>query len=545
MGDSFRIACLQTPAFGLDEAVKAADYLLREVERAASLNPAPDLLLLPECAYPAYFLAPVQDQDIDSYLRDLGAPDTAAFCAALSERARRYGVAIAAGLALPGPGGLENGLVLWDRDGREVRRTAKMFLWHFDGCWFNPGQDVAIAEAAGVNLGLFICADGRLPEIPRLLALGGADLLLDATNWVTTGRDPKQLPNSQADYMMRVRAMENRVYVAAANKVGREADTIVYCGKSTVIGPDGRVLAVASTDQPEILVAEVPLEGGRLAGAGRYAPLDGVLDPLGARRPRAYPRLSLEEAHGITTDPYIAVAQVAEEDGASVDRLLADLEVFGAALVLLPEGRPGGPGLDFWLERSRQRGCYLLATGDSAMDGAIGGAVAKAAGGRRQRAAWLLLRGEVIHTWVKGHLSLDEADYVAGPAEPDLWEGPWGKVGVMQGGEGLLPEVARGLALAGADLILWPARHPGPTPELFARTRAAENRVFVAMANPAVAGGESLIATPDQAVAARTFPGARQAVGATLVLGISRHKELAPGTDALGGHRTSAFKRLA
>ena len=180
------------------------------------------------------------------------------------------------------------------------------------------------------------------------------------------------------------------------------------------------------------------------------------------------------------------------------------------------------------------------------MDGAIGGAVAKAAAaGRRQRAAWLLLRGEVIHTWIKGHLSLDEADYAAGPAEPDLWEGPWGKVGVIQGGEGLLPEVARSLALPGADLTLWPTRHPGPTPELFARTRAAENRVFVALANPAVPGAESLIATPDGAVAARTFPGAHQGVGASLVLDLSRHKELAPGTEALGGRRASAFDRLS
>lgn len=533
MAGTFRVACLQTPAFSLEQGREAAAYLLDQVSQAAALQPKPNLILLPECAYPAYFLAPLEGGDLDQCLRSQGAPDTSEFRAALSEAARRHRLAIAAGLALPGGGGLENALVLWDEEGREVARTAKLFLWHFDSCWFSPGRDVAVAQVAGVRVGLFICADGRLPEIPRLLALQGADLLLDATNWVTSGRTAAQLPNAQADYMMRVRAMENRVYLAAANKVGREADTVVYCGKSQVIGPDGTVLAQAGSADPQIIVADLPLAQHGLAGAHGTDLLGGTLDPVRGRRGGEYSRLGAAPARQRESDPYIAVAQVPTGgDDAAIGRLLANLETAGAALIVLPESPPGEANLDRWRRHSRRLGCYLLATGDGEGDG------------RRRRVAWLLLKGEVVHAWAKGHLGADEQGYDPGPAEPDLWHGPWGVVGVMQGGEGFLPEVARGLGLAGADLILWPARQAGPLPELFARTRAAENRVYLALANPAAPDAESLVVNPEGGIPARTFPGTEQGVGASLVLAAARHKDLVPGTEALGGARAAALARL-
>lgn len=533
MSKTFRIVCLQTPAFALDQAQEAAAYLLNQVDRAATLETRPDLILLPECAYPAYFLAPLGGGDLDELLKAQGAPDTSQFSGSLAEAARRHGVAIAAGLALPGKRGLENALVLWDRTGREVARTAKLFLWHFDSCWFNPGQDVAVADLDGVQVGLFICADGRLPEIPRLLALQGADLLLDATNWVTTGRTPSQLPNAQADYMMRVRALENRVYLAAANKVGREAETIVYCGKSQVIGPDGEVLAQAGSAETALLVADLPLGPDGLLGAHSPDPVGGALDPVRSRRSGEYQRLTIAHGDAPERDPFIAVAQVAAHEDPAVEDLLLNLETSGASLIVLPEAPPRASSLEEWRERSRRLRCHLLATGDAIE------------AGRPRREAWLLYEGEVVQRWVKGHLSRDEDGYEPGPAEPLLWDGPWGRIGVVQGGEGLLPEVARGLALAGADLILWPARQPGTLTELFARTRAAENRVYVALANPPLPEAESLLVAPDGGVPARTFPGERQGVGASLVLTVARHKDLVPWTEALGGERAPAFRRLA
>lgn len=507
-----RIACIQTPAFALHQAPEAARYLLGAVDEALRLSSRPDLLLLPEVCYPAYYLKGVTSAaELDERLAALGAPTTDEFAGLLGQKAREGGVYVCAGLALARPdGALENAMLLLDRTGTVVSRAGKQFLWHFDACWFAPGTPPPVAHVDGIPTGLFICCDGRAPEIPRRLALAGAQLLLDATNWVTAGRDPANLPNAQPDYMMRVRAMENGVWFAAANKVGREADTIVYCGKSCVIGPDGAVVAMAASDKPDVLVADIPVEAGALARAGGGG--------LVARRPGEYTRLALNEAEpvsGAAPAPYVAVVQAADDD-LQLAALLTDLAVHGVDLAVLPES---DRALNDLASLSAGVDMLLLATGRSGS----------------RRVAALLQKGAVLGTYAKGHLSAPDlaAGLTPGPAEPPVFDTPVGRIGVMVGEDGLLPEVARGLALAGADLIAWPHRLDQPWVEAFVRTRAAENRVFVAAAGRAEPGGESLIADPGGIPLTRTFPGARQGTAAYCVLALARHKAIVPGTGAL------------
>lgn len=506
-----RLACLQTPAFALEQAPEAARYLLAAVEGA--LASAPDLILLPEVAYPAYYLPGVDSAAaLDERLAAMGAPTTADFAAMLAAVARRASVHIAAGIALAGPDGrLQNAMLLLDRQGRETLRAAKQFLWHFDACWFAPGDPPPVVSIDGVPTGLFICCDGRAPEIPRRLAVAGARLLLDATNWVATGRDPGNLPNAQPDYMMRVRAMENTTWFAAANKVGREADSIAYCGKSCVISPDGTVLAMAAGDRPETLVVDLP--------DGLPVPEGGL---LGLRRPGYYPRMAqpgnwAPPAGAAASAPFVAALQVGREDPSD---LIRHMTIQGADLIVLPESDLPFESL---VHLSGLTEALIVATGRE----------------KRQTVTWLLQGDRLLGRYAKGHLSKADraAGLIAGRKEPPVFETPAGRVGLMIGEDGLVPEVARGLALAGADLIAWPHRLNQPWVEAFARTRAAENRVFVAAACPAQPGGESMVVDPAGLPLARTFPGARQGVGAYSFLCVARHKEIIPGTTALGVRR--------
>jgi predicted amidohydrolase len=507
-----RIALLQTPAFDLDNAREAAAYLIDAIDRAALQRP--DLILLPEMAYPAYYLPGILTAaDLDRRLTAQGAPTTAAFAATVQERAVRHRIHIAAGMGLAGPDGrLRNAMALYDREGQERVRAGKQFLWHFDSCWFAPGDAPPVATIDGVPVGLFICADGRAPEIPRRLAVAGARLFLDATNWVTSGRDPAALPNAQPDYMMRVRALENGCFFAAANKAGREADSIVYCGKSCAIGPDGAVLAMASSDRPEMLIVDVPVTAG--PGPGPNAPLGLV-----QRRSGEYQRLAAPEtplAGGDAPVPFVAVLQVPDDDP-RLPVLLQAAAIQGVDLAVLPEG---DQPLTYWQELSNGCDFLLLATG---RDG-------------DQRVAWLLERGRVLGRYAKGHLS--DADRAAGlepgpSAEPPVFATAAGRIGVMIGEDGLVPEVARGLTLAGADLIAWPHRLTAGYMEPFIRTRAAENRVYVAAAGRAEPGGEAMVADPAGLPLTRTFPGARQLAAANCLLAAAREKGIVPGTSAL------------
>jgi predicted amidohydrolase len=162
-----------------------------------------------------------------------------------------------AGVAMRSGKALHNGAIAIDRDGSIAGRAHKLFLWHFDRRWFEPGERVGPIQTAAGNLGILVCADGRIPTISRVLVDRGAEVLVMPTAWVTSGRDPHALENVQADLLARVRAYENGVPFVAANKCGAEMGMVAYCGKTQVIDADGRVVAIAGEREPETVKAVV------------------------------------------------------------------------------------------------------------------------------------------------------------------------------------------------------------------------------------------------------------------------------------------------
>ncbi|MDA1062556.1 MAG: carbon-nitrogen hydrolase family protein, partial [Chloroflexi bacterium] len=257
---SLRVALLQLRAFELaDHEATWAELLLRIDEAAQPPGaPAPQLIVAPEASYPAYYLHSRADYDAAGVLPD------ARVEAMLAERAQRYGVALTVGLVQRGSGeSLSNVAVQIAPSGEVLARTAKHFLWHFDRAWFGassgpgsgPGSIAAspLVEVGPARCGLFICADGRLPEIPRALSVAGAELLIDPTAWVASGRDRAALSNPQVEYMLAARAIENGCWIVAADKVGTEAGTIVYAGRSGVVDPSGRWRAQAPSDAAGIV----------------------------------------------------------------------------------------------------------------------------------------------------------------------------------------------------------------------------------------------------------------------------------------------------
>ncbi|MDX2064914.1 MAG: carbon-nitrogen hydrolase family protein [Fimbriimonadaceae bacterium] len=128
------------------------------------------------------------------------------------------------------------------------------------------------------HLGVLICYDLRFPEAARTLALAGADILALPTNWPLGAE-------FSADSIAFVRAVENRVGLISANRVGTERGANFF-GRSRIIAPDGRELACAD-DQPGTWTAEIDLGLARQKRieipASGYA-IDIFLD----RNPAAY-----------------------------------------------------------------------------------------------------------------------------------------------------------------------------------------------------------------------------------------------------------------
>jgi predicted amidohydrolase len=116
-----------------------------------------------------------------------------------------------------------------------------------------PGEQVVVADIAGVPTGLSICYDLRFPELYRRLAIGGAKVLVvPAAFMLHTGRDHWEV-------LLRARAIESQCYVVAAAQIGDHDPGRTCFGRSMIIDPWGTVLAQAP-DTVGIAFADLDLD---------------------------------------------------------------------------------------------------------------------------------------------------------------------------------------------------------------------------------------------------------------------------------------------
>ena len=124
---------------------------------------------------------------------------------------------------------------------------------HRESDVITPGKEIVVARLTDYELGLSICFDVRFPELYRKLALAGADVIaIPAAFNAVTGR-------AHWDLLVRARAIENHAFVVAAAQAGTTTDGIATYGHSLIVDPWGEVLAEATSDGPEIVMAALDL----------------------------------------------------------------------------------------------------------------------------------------------------------------------------------------------------------------------------------------------------------------------------------------------
>ena len=140
------------------------------------------------------------------------------------------------------------------------------------------GEELLVLESGLGKLAPLICFDLRFPEATRTLALRGAELLMLPTNW-------PQGAEVSAEVICVARAAENRIFVVTCNRVGTERG-FTFIGRSKIISPAGKVLAVAGSEET-ILLAEIKLADARqkrtIVRPGEYE-----TETFRARRPELY-----------------------------------------------------------------------------------------------------------------------------------------------------------------------------------------------------------------------------------------------------------------
>lgn len=542
MSHPLRIALLQLPAFDLADHEAAWAELLTRIDEAATHGP--DLIVTPEASYPAYFL-----HSREAY-EAAGVYDDASIEDAITERAQRYGATIVAGLVQRrADGGLSNASVLCAPDGQVLGRYGKSFLWHFDQRWFTPGDafpayDLPSHQAGVYRAGTYICADARLSEIPRTLAVAGARVLAVSTAWVSSGRHGDTLSTPQVEYLTPARAIENGTWIAAADKVGVEANSIVYAGRSGVVAPDGRWVVQAPPDRPGIAVCTIDL--------------DEAHGPPIERRPALYADAAIagaaSEAAALARAPVVMegaarrVAAIAFDPTPSavdlleaVRQLVRALAAQQVALAVLPDLAGQHPRA---VAQDELVPLLMALAAETGVTLAVG--LGEREGSRLYKTAHVIGTAGVIAAHRQTHLTARERDagFTAGDEPTPVIAIPGMRIGLLAGVEGLVPEVARGAKLRGAEVLLWPAGEIGAPLRLLARARANEQRAYVIAAGTTTEQGGGYVIDPTGGVVMETLAGRAMAASGDVHRALSRWHEMAPGTNPVTGRRPETFTGL-
>ncbi|MGB4257013.1 MAG: carbon-nitrogen hydrolase family protein, partial [Phycisphaerae bacterium] len=222
--DTIIAAAGQIEARLMNEAPATLAAIDAAITRAAHLRV--QLLVLPECAYPAYLLGSVTSYRAGDHLSG------EQFVEWLSERAARFRLHIISGFVEDTGQCLHNAAVLIDDHGREIGRSRKRFLWNADHDWFAPGNDIRAFDTALGRIGVAICAEARVPEVFATLVADGAELIALPTCWINAAREPGQFYNPQVDFLIEARAREFGVPLVCADKSGLELGAVGYVGQS-------------------------------------------------------------------------------------------------------------------------------------------------------------------------------------------------------------------------------------------------------------------------------------------------------------------------
>ncbi len=259
MADSVRVGLIQLTA----EDTPAANVrkTLPRIEEAAAKGAK--IIGLQEMFTTKYFCI---NQDPKNF--DLAEPiETGPSVTELAKAAKRLGVVIVAPLfEARGSEVYHNTAAVIDADGTVLGKYRKMHIPQDPGFeekfYFTPGDlGFRTWKTAHGDIGVLICWDQWYPEAARLTALGGAQILFYPTAIGWLPEEKAALGHAQHnawETVQRGHGVANGCYVAATNRVGTEGRT-QFWGQSFVSDPYGEIVARASVEREEVLLADCDL----------------------------------------------------------------------------------------------------------------------------------------------------------------------------------------------------------------------------------------------------------------------------------------------
>lgn len=235
------------------------DKALRMIGKAASKGA--DVVCLPELFRSRYFC---NEENTENFRLAETIPGETT--EAVSRAAKDNGVSVIAGIFEKRTRGLyHNSAVVIDSDGSLAGTYRKMHIpddpSFYEKFYFAPGDlGFKSYKTSCGHLGVLICWDQWYPEAARITSLLGAQIIFypTAIGWLPGEKEASKEMQSAWETIQRSHGIANGVFVAAVNRVGREGK-MNFWGSSFVSGPFGEMVAKASGDREEIVVARCDL----------------------------------------------------------------------------------------------------------------------------------------------------------------------------------------------------------------------------------------------------------------------------------------------
>ncbi len=509
-----RLALIQLKAYGIENYIENAEYILDMIKKAAEKKP--DFVLLPECAYPCYVLN--NNEIIDRALEHGNY-----LIEEMKKLCLKYGFYIACGMALRYNGVIKNQAVIIDKTGKVIHTHTKSNMWHFDRTYYEPGNEYNVFDSEFGKIGAIVCADGRMPEISALLAKKGADIILNLANLTSAGFNPQCLTNPQKEYMLCARCRENNVYMALCCKTGVEGDVLSNAGGSCVISPKGEIISSLKPDEEEILYCDIDI-----SKRNEYLP---------QKRPYLYNIIS-KKTEELPVAEFMEckfnVSGAVNYISASAFKSENMKDYINKAQKHIDLGRICKAEFMFMPETGFMCDENILINKISSLLNEGEMVLVSSYNNENKIYSSLISKNGIEALWNK----TDENTEGYFCAETKI-----GKIGVIFGDEILIPEITRVYTLNGCAAVFVYGQHKNDISDKIIKTRAAENKIYMVRSiNNDVLCAEMI--SPEGSVVFSTLKDKEQTSGGYINLFNAAFKDVVPGTNVIYGRKPESFKGL-
>ncbi|MFH1328271.1 MAG: carbon-nitrogen hydrolase family protein [Candidatus Bathyarchaeota archaeon] len=436
----------------------------------------------------------------------------------------------------------------------------KNFITMTDKKWQQPGDTgCPVFKTPIGNISIFICGDGRVPEIARLEALNGADIICGLEAWFSRDMYIFNKPS---------RAIENGIWLIESDRPKSEEYPMIYPGHSFIMDPRGNMIAEASEDKEEIIYADIAPKEARNKKIGlrndlfkdrrpelyrllttpvKKLPLTKILDTP------VVPRKMTINTFAIQTYPVFKNPQ------ANLESILPRIQraaAYYGKLIVLPELFMTGCAFkkaeeaEKVAEGIKGRTVSEISKITSSYKAYVAFSMIEKDGGKLFNTAVLVGPNGVVGKYRKTHLwNMEKLWCTPGDIEYPVFETEFGNVGMMVGYDGFFPEVTRILMLKGADVVAWPCSWTSQLyPVYLCPVRAYETRVFLVAADRIGKEGDeryigqSMLVDPNGVVLAKASADKEDHFFRKIDLALARSKEIQINVDTHFHRRPGMYK---